>query len=70
MIRNYFKIALRHLTRQKSLAFINIFGLSAGIAWFSLFMLYAINEFTFDRFHQQADNIYLVINRISSYSNI
>lgn len=62
MLKNYFKIALRSLTKQKQLAFINIFGLSVGIACFSLFMLYAINEFSFDAFHKNATNIYLVLD--------
>src|SRR5579863_3218264 len=62
MLKNYFKIALRNLTKQKTLAFINIFGLSAGIACFSLFMLYAINEFSFDSFHKNAAHIYLVLD--------
>jgi putative ABC transport system permease protein len=60
MIRHYFKIALRNLGRQKILSFINISGLSIGLACFSLFLLYAVNEFNFDRFHKKADNIYRV----------
>src|SRR5665213_932746 len=62
MLINYFKIALRNMTKQKIPAFINIFGLSVGIACFSLFMLYAINEFTFDGFHKNSANIYLVLD--------
>jgi putative ABC transport system permease protein len=60
MLKNYFKIALRNLINQKGLAFINIFGLSVGIACFGLFMLYSVNEFSFDRFHKNGDNIYRV----------
>jgi putative ABC transport system permease protein len=62
MFRNYLKIALRSLAKQKALSFINIFGLSVGIACFSLFMLYAINEFSFDGFHKNAANTYLVLD--------
>src|SRR5580700_1485025 len=62
MLKNYFKTALRNLLKQKSLAFINIFGLSVGIACFILFMLYAINEFSFDGFHKNAAKTYLVLN--------
>jgi len=62
MLRNYLKIALRNLTKQKTLTFINIFGLSVGIACFNLFMLYAINEFSFDGFHKNANNTYLVLD--------
>ena len=60
MIKHYFKIALRNLGRQKILSFINISGLSIGLACFSLFLLYAVNEFSFDRFHKNANNIYRV----------
>ena len=60
MIKSYLKIALRNLTNQKGLAFINIFGLSVGIACFSLFVLYSVNEFSFDCFHKNGNNIYRV----------
>ena len=60
MIKHYFKIAVRNLGRQKVLSFINISGLSIGLACFSLFLLYSINEFSFDRFHKNANNIYRV----------
>jgi len=60
MILHYFKIALRHLSRQKGLAFINIIGLSFGLACFLLFLLFAVHEFNFDRFHTKASRIYRV----------
>ena len=60
MIKHYLKIAFRNLVKQKGLAFINIAGLSIGLACFSLFLLYTINEFSFDRFHKNAKNIYRV----------
>jgi putative ABC transport system permease protein len=60
MIKHYFKIALRNLRRQKVLTFINILGLSVGLACFCLFLLYSVNEFSFDRFHKNGKNIYRV----------
>jgi putative ABC transport system permease protein len=60
MFRNYLQIALRTLTRQKVLAFINVSGLSIGIACFCLFLVYAVHEFSFDRFHKKADRIFRV----------
>lgn len=60
MIKHYIKIAFRNLGRQKGLAFINILGLSMGLACFTLFLLYAVNEFSYDRFHKNADNIFRV----------
>ncbi len=60
MLRNYLKTALRVLAREKGLAFINILGLSIGLACFCMFLLYAVNEFSFDRFHEKEKDIYRV----------
>jgi putative ABC transport system permease protein len=62
MIKHYFKIAVRNLARQKGLSLINIAGLSIGIACFSLFLLYAVNEFSYDRFHKNASHIFRAYN--------
>ncbi|THU34847.1 FtsX-like permease family protein [Niastella caeni] len=61
MIKHYIKIAFRNLAQQKVLTGINISGLSIGIACFSLFLLYAVHEFSYDRFHQNADRLYRVV---------
>ena len=60
MIKHYFKIAVRNLVKQKALALINVLGLSVGLSCFILFLLFAVNEFSFDRFHKNKDNIYRV----------
>jgi putative ABC transport system permease protein len=60
MFKNYIKIAFRNLTKQKLLSMINILGLSIGIACFSLFILYAVNEFSYDGFHKNADRTFRV----------
>ncbi|WP_121355038.1 ABC transporter permease [Flavisolibacter nicotianae] len=57
MLRNYFKIALRHLQKNKLYALVNIFGLSIGIASCLLIGLYIWHELSFDRFHKNADRI-------------
>ena len=66
MIRHYIKIAWRNLVRQKTLALINILGLSIGLACFSLFLLYTVNEFSYDRFHAKASRIYRLYDWWSS----
>ena len=58
MLKNYFTIAVRNLLKQKGLSFINIFGLSVGLAAFILFMIYALNELNFDGFHKKGKLIY------------
>ena len=60
MIKHYFKIAFRSIAKQKILSAINMAGLSIGIACFSLFLLFAVNEFSYDRFHKNATNIFQV----------
>jgi putative ABC transport system permease protein len=61
MLKHYLKIAFRNLAQQKVLTGINILGLSIGIACFSLFLLYAVHEFSYDRFHTNAGRTYRVI---------
>lgn len=60
MLRNYFKIAIRHLQRHKFITAINISGLAVGMACCILIALYVRDELSFDRFHHNADNIYRV----------
>ncbi|MGN6802625.1 MAG: ABC transporter permease, partial [Ginsengibacter sp.] len=61
MFGNYLKIAWRNIKRHKLFSFINILGLSIGIATFFLITLYVKNELSFDRFNKNADNIVRVI---------
>ena len=58
MLLNYIKIAVRNIQRQKGFSFINITGLSIGLAIFILITLYVQFEFSFDKFHKNYDRIY------------
>ncbi|MBU8892838.1 MAG: ABC transporter permease [Bacteroidales bacterium] len=60
MITNYFKIAIRNIIRQKGFSFINIFGLTLGIASALLIFLWVFDEVTFDKFHTNIKQIYRV----------
>jgi putative ABC transport system permease protein len=60
MIKNYLKIAVRNLVRQKMYSLINITGLSIGIACFLLISLWVFDELSYDRFHDNKDRIYRV----------
>mgnify|MGYP006278290321 CR=1 FL=1 len=65
MYWNYWKIALRNLSKQKVFSFINIFGLSFGMAAAILIMLYVHHELSYDAFHEKADRIYRVASDVS-----
>lgn len=58
MLQNYFKTAWRNLLRGKLFSFINIAGLSVGLACCMLIVLYAKDEVSYDRFHDKAGNLY------------
>jgi putative ABC transport system permease protein len=60
MIKNFVKITLRNIKRQKLYAFINIAGLSVGLVVCILMVLYIRFELTFDDFHENADRIYRI----------
>ena len=60
MFRNYLKIALRTLVRQKGFSLINIMGLATGLAAALLILLWVQDELSFDRFHRNADRLYRV----------
>ncbi|MDQ3843035.1 MAG: ABC transporter permease, partial [Bacteroidota bacterium] len=55
-----FKIALRNMNRNKSYAFINVLGLSVGIASCLLIFLVLQFETSFDTFHKKKDYIYRI----------
>ena len=59
MYNLYLKIASRYLLKNKLYSFINILGLSVGIASFVLIMMYVANERNYDKFNG-SENIYRV----------
>ena len=58
MLKNYIKIALRNLRRNKLYSSLNIAGLAIGITCCILILLYVQDELSYDRFHENADRIY------------
>src|SRR5574341_315276 len=62
MFKNYLKIALRTLRRNKIYSFINILGLAISIAACLLILQYVSFELSYDTFHANADNLYRLTN--------
>lgn len=60
MIRNYFKIAWRNLTKKKTFSFINIFGLAVSITCCLLICAYLYQQLTYDTYSKDAKQIYRV----------
>ena len=63
MLKYYLSYYWRSLQRQKVLAFINILGLAGGLAGSLILFLWAYNESQQDRFHANAEDIYLLLSR-------
>jgi putative ABC transport system permease protein len=60
MFKNYLKIAIRNIRKQKGYAFINIAGLAIGMACCILIILYIAHELSYDRFHENSDRIFRI----------
>lgn len=58
MLRNYLKVAIRTLWKNKGFSFINISGLAIGISTCLLISLYVLDELSYDTFHEKASQIY------------
>jgi putative ABC transport system permease protein len=66
MLLNYFKVALRSLTRNKLTSFINISGLALAMACSLLIYLFVQDELSYDKYHGKADRIYRVTRSFQS----
>src|ERR1700743_3793296 len=58
MLKNYFKVALRNLWKNKGYTVINIIGLAAGLGVCLLIVLYVVDETSYDKYNVKADRIY------------
>ncbi|MBN2008253.1 ABC transporter permease [candidate division KSB1 bacterium] len=60
MFSNYLKIAVRNLFKNKLNSLINILGLAVGMACTILLLLWVQDELSYDRFHENSDNIFRI----------
>ena len=58
MFRNYCKIAIRNLLKNRTFSIINLTGLSLSIAFCLLLFFYIRHEQSFDRFHAKKDRLF------------
>lgn len=76
MFKNYIKVAIRSLLKQRTYSIINVAGLTVGIASCLMIVLFVVDEFSYDTFHTKADRLYKVAlerkypNHSTYYANI
>ena len=58
MLKNYFKVAIRNLNKNRVFAFINILGLSIGLTVSLIVFMYVTHEFSYDKHNDDYQNIY------------
>ena len=69
MFTNYLRTALRNLQRNKVYSSINVLGLSLGLAAAMLIMLYVKDEVSYDRFHKDVSQIFLIARKLNKPNN-
>jgi putative ABC transport system permease protein len=60
MIRKYILITFRQIWKDKTTSFLNLAGLATGISTFLLLFFYLHKERSYDRYHNQSENIYRI----------
>jgi len=70
MFRNYLKVALRSIRKNKLYSFVNIIGLTTGITACIFIGLYVWNELSYDNFHKNSDRIARVTMEYSSSGTV
>ena len=64
MFKNYLKVALRTMQRNKLFSIINVTGLAIGLTCVVLLVLWIQDEVSYDQFHKDIDRIYLVAGHV------
>lgn len=70
MIFNWFKIFIYHLRQNKLFSFLNVLGLSIGVAGVIFAILYWNNENSYDQWNSEKENSYQVLNQIGMTGDI
>jgi putative ABC transport system permease protein len=58
MFKNNLKIAWRNLIKDRQFTFLNLLGLSTGLACTLLIYLWIQDEYQFDKFHENDARLY------------
>ena len=70
MFKNYFIVAIRNFWRYKIFSLINIVGLAIGISASLVIYLIVSYDFSFDKFENDRDRIYRIVNQMHFPDNI
>ncbi|HEY0744108.1 MAG TPA: ABC transporter permease, partial [Chryseosolibacter sp.] len=66
MLRNILLVSIRNFLRHPGTSFLNVIGLSVGFTCMLLMVMWVATEFSFNRFHRDADNLFKVMTHVES----
>lgn len=69
MLKNLLKIAIRNILKDKTYSAINVLGLTIGITCSLFLLMYILDELSYDRYHENGENIYRVVSNIKEPDN-
>ncbi|MCL4540140.1 MAG: ABC transporter permease, partial [Bacteroidetes bacterium] len=68
MLKNYIKIAFRNIFRDRVYSFINVAGLSVGLASTFIILIYSFNQLSYDSYNKKLDRICLVTTHLPAFN--
>ncbi len=68
MLKSYFKIAWRNITKHKVFSLINVVGIAIGICGFLVISLIVHYDLSFDNFHPDKERIYRLVGDLKTAS--
>ncbi len=66
MFKNYFKVSMRNILRNKTFSALNVTGLGVGIASCLLIMIYVHNELSYDTYNAKYDRTFRILHNFGS----
>ncbi|MFC1724766.1 ABC transporter permease [candidate division KSB1 bacterium] len=63
MFKNYMKISIRNMKKNKGYAFINTSGMAVGMTCCILMFLWIFKEISYDTFHNNLDQLFIVVKK-------
>lgn len=70
MFKNYLKVSLRFLLKNRFFSLINIVGLATGTLCCLYILLYVQDQYSYDKHHQDAKNIYRVTTSLGHTGDV
>lgn len=69
MLKNLLKISIRTIIKDRTYSILNVAGLTIGITCSMFLLMYILHELSYDRYHENARNIYRIVSNIREPDN-